>query len=103
MSPDHRIIWSPESEQDLLDIWHWGAGQFSPEIADKHLRDIHQSTLLLTGSPFAGRSRDELRQGLRSLVIYPSVLIYRVHQGKVQIVRVVDGRRDLVALFSSEN
>ena len=47
-----------------------------------------------------GRERDDLRPGVREIVIYPTVLFYRVSREQVEVVRVVDGRRDLGALFS---
>ena len=46
-----RVIWSPESDNDLRAIWRWGAEQFSPDLADKHLRDIRRAAITLTTSP----------------------------------------------------
>ena len=56
-----RVVWSPESEDDLLSIWRWGAARFSPAIADGHLRDIHRAAMRLAASPLMGRERDDLR------------------------------------------
>ncbi len=97
-----RVVWSPESEDDLLSIWRWGASRFSPAIADGHLRDIHRAAMRLAASPLMGRERDDLRAGIREIVVYPTVLFYRVSHDRVEVVRVVDGRRDLAALFERE-
>ena len=99
--PEHklRLVWSPEAEADLLDIWRWGAARFSPDAADAHLRDIQRAARNLTDSPFAGRSRDDLRFGVRSIVVYPTVVFYRAGGRSIDIVRVVDGRRNLAAVF----
>ena len=94
-----RIVWSPESEQDLLAIWTWGASRFSSDIADRHLRDIQQAVAMLATSPEIGRARDDLRPGIREVVVYPTVLFYRIVETRIEVVRVVDGRRDLVAIF----
>jgi plasmid stabilization system protein ParE len=68
-----QLIWSPEAEADLLEIWRWGAVRFSPDTADGHLRDIQRAALDLTVAPLSGRSRSDLRPGLRSrVVIRPS-------------------------------
>ena len=101
-NPETRLRWSPESESDLLTIWHWGASHFSPEIADRHVRDIHRAALSLVVTPLIGRARNDLRAGVRELVIYPTVLFYRVRSDVVEVIRVVDGRRDLAALFDVE-
>lgn len=94
-----RVVWSPESEEDLLSIWQWGASRFSTKIADRHLRDIQRAVATLTASPMIGRTRDDLRSGIREIVVYPTVLFYRLSEDHIEVVRVVDGRRDLAAIF----
>ena len=94
-----KLSWSPEAEADLLEIWHWGAGHFSIDIADKHLRDIHASALNLSDFPEIGQKRDDLARMLRSIVIYPTVLFYRITGHSVEVVRVIDGRQNLAAIF----
>ena len=98
-----RLVWSPQAEADLIDIWRWGAKRFSADRADAHLRDIERAARLLTESPFVGRSRDDLRVGLRSMVVQPTVVFYRVRADSVDIVRVIDGRRNLAAIFSRKS
>jgi plasmid stabilization system protein ParE len=73
-----RVVWSPESEDDLLSIWRSGASRFSPAVADKHVRDIHRAAMRLASSPLMGRERDDLRPGIRQVVVYPTILFYRV-------------------------
>jgi toxin ParE1/3/4 len=97
--PNFRIVLSPESEADLLAIWHWGAARFSPDIADAHLRDIQKSVAALRTTPFLAKSRDDLLPGVRAFVVYPTVVFYRVAEETVDIVRVIDGRRNLAAIF----
>ena len=96
----YELFWSPESEQDLLDIWTYSARKWSLETADKRLEAINASCDRLRQSPFSGRGRDELRRGLRSVVVHPHVVFYRVIGTNVDIVRVLDGRRDLDTIFA---
>ena len=49
-----------------------------------------------------GRERDDLRPGVRQVVVYPTVLFYRVLREQVEVVRVVDGRRDLAPIFGED-
>ena len=97
--PKLQLIWSPEAETDLLTIWGWGAAHFSPETADVHLRDIQRAAANLVEFPFAGVARDQLVAGVRSVVVYPTVVFYRITEASIDIVRVVDGRRNLAAIF----
>lgn len=101
--PPRRLIWSPEAESDLLEIWHWGASRFSADIADKHLRDIASAANNLCDFPETGRARDDLLPGLRAVVVFPIVVFYRLRSGGIEIVRVVDGRLNIAAMFGSEN
>ena len=98
-----RLIWSQDSESDLLQIWHRGASHFSTDIADKHLREIASAAQNLCAFPESGRSRDDLRPGLRSIVVFPSVVFYRLSLETIEIVRVVDGRRNIAAMFESDS
>jgi toxin ParE1/3/4 len=101
-SRKYRIEWSPESEDDLLTIWRWGASHFSPAIADQHLREIETAVGKLEESPLNGRARDELMPGIWAIVVYPTVLFYRVMDERVEIVRVIDRRRNIAAIFSGD-
>ena len=53
----------------------------------------------LTVFPNRGRLRPEFGEGVRSLPAQPSVIFYRVVGDVVQILRVLDGRRDLQVVF----
>jgi len=93
-------IWSAEAVADLSDIWSYYAQVASRRTADNIIRAIGDAVRLLEGHPYGGRGRDEVRPGLRSVVANPYVVFYRVTSGDIaQIVRVVDGRRDIDAIF----
>jgi toxin ParE1/3/4 len=91
------LIWSPKAKQDLYRIWEYYSGLASAVIADKLLREIAVSSERLSQHPFAGRSRNELRQGLRSTRVPPYSIFYRITDNTVEIVRVLHERRDLSA------
>ena len=101
--PRLQLDWSPEAEGDLLTIWRWGAAHFSPETADVHLRDLERAASNLTEFPEVGVARDQLVVGIRSIVVYPAVIFYRIGDAAIEIVRVVDGRRNLAAFFSRDS
>jgi toxin ParE1/3/4 len=50
----------------------------------------------------AGRSRDEVRAGLRSISASPHVVFCRLKGDQPEIVRVLDGRQDIDEIFSDE-
>ena len=94
-----RVLWSPEAEEDLVAIWRYVAQEASPDIADKQLILIDQATTTLREWPLAGRARDDVLPGMRSLVARPYVVFYRVAGQGVEVVRVLHGRRDIDSIF----
>jgi toxin ParE1/3/4 len=95
-------FWSPQAEEDLLDIWSFVAQESSAETADKLLREIDHACFALGAWPEYGRVRNEVREGLRSVRVNRYVVFYRVKKSAIQIVRVLDERRDVDPLFSEE-
>jgi toxin ParE1/3/4 len=100
IDPRRPIVWSPDARADLSEIWSYYAKVASRQIADKIAREIGEVCRLLEDHPFAGRARDEVRSGLRSIAARPHVVFYRVNNDVPEIVRILDGRRDLDEIFA---
>lgn len=100
MDPKRPPIWSADARADLSDIWDYYAGVASRRTADNIIRAIGDMARLIEDQPYGGRARNEIRPGLRSLAAAPHVIFYRIPEGEAaQIVRVLDGRRDIEAIF----
>jgi toxin ParE1/3/4 len=74
----------------------------SPEIADKLLRDIDRAAQRLGHRPQMGRSRDEVLAGLRSVLVHPYTIFYRVTGLSVEVVRVPHERRDFSTILAKD-
>ena len=94
------IIWSPEATDDIDHLWDYYADVAGNSAADKILREIAKVVATIDDFPFAGRSRDEIRAGLRSLSAGPQIVFYRLRDERPEIVRVLDGRQDIDEIFS---
>jgi len=92
---------SPQADSDLDDIWYYVATRSgSIEIADRLIDSITDRFFLLATHPNIGRARDEdLRPRLRSFPVGEYVIIYRIQDEDVLILRVLRGSRDIAALF----
>ena len=100
MAPSRRLIWSQPAIADLSDIWDYYANAASRRTADNIVRAIGDACYLIEDHPYGGRSRDEVRPGLRSVVANPHGAFYRVNaDGLAEVIRVIDGRRDIDAIF----
>ena len=92
---------TPQADSDLDSIWYYVASKSAGvEIADRLIDSITDRFFLLASHPNIGRSRDEdLRPGLRSFPVGEYVIIYRIEDEDVLILRVLRGSRNIEALF----
>lgn len=93
-----RAVLSPLAEADLDAIWLYIARD-SPAAADRFIDGVLRTCRTLADSPSMGRSRQELGHQLRSFSHRSYVIVYRPIRGGIEVARVVQGRRDIGALF----
>lgn len=100
----HRppTIWSPEARDDIDQLWDYYARVAGQATADKIIREIAKVVQAIEDFPAAGRARDEIRAGLRSLTAAPQIVFYRLKNDRPEIVRVLDGRQDIEEIFSDD-
>jgi toxin ParE1/3/4 len=80
-----------------MDYYVQAAGRVA---ADKILREVAKAVAVIDDFPLAGRARDDIRTGLRSLAAAPQIVFYRLKDDRPEIVRVLDGRQDIEEIFS---
>ena len=78
-----RVVWAPKSKNDLLDVWRYYQRVASPEIADKLLREIEEAGQRLGNEALMWRARDEIVPGLRSVLVRPYTVFYRINDSVV--------------------
>jgi toxin ParE1/3/4 len=94
-------LWSPEALDDRERLWDYYVSVAGRNTAEKILREIAEVITLLEDHPFAGRSRNEVRPGLRSIAANPHVVFYRVVNDTPEVVRLLDGRQDIEEKFGA--
>ncbi|MCA3159490.1 MAG: type II toxin-antitoxin system RelE/ParE family toxin [Burkholderiales bacterium] len=100
-----KLTWTLQARRDVLDIYEL-IGLEQPAAAERYFDRTEALAGLLCDQPRMGVARPDIASGLRMLVERPYVLLYRIEPDQpigpvdlVEIVRVVDGRRDLKGLF----
>ena len=91
---------SPAAVRDHEEIWLYVAAD-KPGAADRLIDALTERCQALARNPHMGRERDELREGLRSFPHGRYVIFYRIGEADVQIVRVLEGERDLPPLLEN--
>jgi toxin ParE1/3/4 len=97
------VIWSSRALTDLDEIWYHYVQVAGRTVAEKIVRNIGNVIALIEDYPLAGRSRSEIRPGLRSIAASPYVVFYRITKDVPEIVRVLDGRQDIDEIFAGHD
>lgn len=93
-----RVFFTRRAREDLIDIWSHIAKD-DPHAADRVLDRLNEAANRLAEHPEMGAARDDIRPGLRYRVIGSYLLLYRLVDAGVEIVRAVHARRDIFSLF----
>jgi toxin ParE1/3/4 len=95
-----RYVKSARAEEDLFEIWHFIA-QDNEAAATKVINAAYSTFALLARNPELGRIRRSFK-GLRAFPVsgFRNYLIcYQVADDTIEIVRVLNGARDLEKVF----
>jgi len=99
-----KVVLSPEAKSELDEIWFYIYQDSRREDVADRVADEIQSTIAILGkSPMAGRSRArEFGAGIRSMPSDDYVIFYKVTSGRVFVLHVFHGRRDITGLLTSK-
>ena len=90
-----RLVFTPAAEKDLDDIW-FEIALDNPPSADHTIDRIRGRSEQLSAFPESGRERRDIAPGVRSLNSGTYLILYQVAAGRVEIVRIVHGARDVL-------
>jgi toxin ParE1/3/4 len=95
-----ELFISRRAEEELRQIWRYIAAE-NPAAADRLLLRIDDKLQILRDFPGMGTLREDIRPGFRMLVEGNYLLLYEHYtvNDSVELIGVVDGRRDLSELF----
>ncbi|MBW8284684.1 MAG: type II toxin-antitoxin system RelE/ParE family toxin [Rhizobium sp.] len=100
-----KLVWTPKARADVKKIY-LDIGAEQPRSAERYFERFRCKAGLLAEYPRLGERHPEIFRSARMVVEAPYVILYETlpdtDEGPVEtveIVRVVDGRRDLSALF----
>lgn len=100
-----NLVWTPTARADAKQIY-LDIGKEQPRSAERYFQRFRAKAEMLTDYPRLGPRHPEIFATARMLVEAPYVILYEtipddddadVHT--VEIVRVVDSRRDLTTIF----
>lgn len=83
------------ADADLIDLFVYGAQQFSESKAEAYFRDIGKAQQFLAENPFVGHERAEFEPPVRIHPHKRHLIIYTIETDYIQIVRVLHHRMDV--------
>jgi toxin ParE1/3/4 len=89
-----RIERTHRADEDLISIW-LEIAKNNPVAADRILDAIESRWLQLAFHPFSGLARDDIAPGIRHLVVGSYLILYRIVDDHIDIVRALYGRREI--------
>ena len=93
-----KVTYTRQAREDLLDIWVYIAPRNSEAVADRVYDRLEHACNSLKEHPQLGVKRPEIAPSARSLVVERWLVIYKLVPEGVQIIRIVDGVRDIARI-----
>jgi toxin ParE1/3/4 len=91
---------TPEASRDLERIADDLANFSGLPSSDRFLSGITKAIGRLTRFPNLGHQRNDLSPGIRNLIYQKYLILYRVDDQSLEILRIVQGSQNLENLFS---
>ncbi|NJL09521.1 MAG: type II toxin-antitoxin system RelE/ParE family toxin [Calothrix sp. SM1_7_51] len=89
---------SPEANQDLEEIIDYFTSR-NIDAGERFIDEFNKKCVYLANFPNMGRSYADVKDYLRGVLLGNYVILYRVTDSGIEILRVVSGYRDLESLF----
>ena len=86
---------SSEADQDISTIFDYTESEYGLQKAIEYTTSFKHAFSQLSQEPELGRARNEIRNGLRSLIQNKHVIFYRILSEHIRIVRVLHSRSDI--------
>ncbi|UXT48185.1 type II toxin-antitoxin system RelE/ParE family toxin [Agrobacterium tumefaciens] len=100
-----KLVWTPRARSDVKKIY-LDIGKSQPLAAERYFARFRAKAESLVDHPHLGERHPEIFPSARMLVEAPYVILYETVPDtdggdiySVEIIRVIDGRRDLRTLF----
>jgi toxin ParE1/3/4 len=94
-----RFSLARKVRSDLSEIWHYSAERWGADRADRYIRDIWSTFEKIAESPKRGRLCDEAGPGHLKMITGSHIVVYRVIDEEVSIVRVLHQAMDISLHF----
>lgn len=101
---NYRVIFAPEAEGQLDELYRYIAGQATASIAEQYVDRVIDYCEGLATHPIRGTARDDIRPGLRTTSYRRrTVIAFAVKEDLVMIVGIFHGGRNYESALGLED
>lgn len=98
-----RYVLSPEAKADLGEIRDYLVSQGGKRLARYVLQELTEAIRLLAANPEAGHRREDLTPlPVKFWPVFTYLIAYDANARPLAVIRVLHGRRDVVAILSRD-
>jgi toxin ParE1/3/4 len=90
-----QISLTRAAEQDLMDIYLFGAAEFGAKQADRYAGEMAAKLALIAGNPSFGADYTFVQNGLRRAECGAHAIYYRQAGSGILVLRILHGRMDV--------
>jgi toxin ParE1/3/4 len=95
-----RLEFSVAAEEDLIQIYLYGAVNFGTDQAERYYADLQKTFDMLVAHPRLAREHREFTPPVRIHFHKNHVIIYAVHTERLFVLRVLGDQQDWQAIIS---
>ena len=90
----------PKADEDLERIWYYSATNWSVDRANQEIDELYLTFTNISLMPKLGRERAEVNPPVRIHTHGAHVIVYRIENDIVRIVRVLGGRQNWLTILA---
>ncbi|WP_072620124.1 type II toxin-antitoxin system RelE/ParE family toxin [Spirulina major] len=99
---ERRYVIAPSASRDLQEIADYYL-MHNVEAGEQLFQAFTEKCQQVARFPYSGRRYSHIRADLRGLTVSSYIMLYRVTAEVVEVVRFVNGRRNMEALFENDS
>lgn len=92
---------TPQAEQDLRDIWQYGAEVWGASQAERYFDAMYGTFQLISDFPEIARLRADFKPPVRLHPFRSHLIAYDVAEGRIDVIRILHMRSDVFALLET--
>jgi toxin ParE1/3/4 len=100
VNQNNKYVLHPKADEDIEKIWYYSATNWSVDRADQEVDTLHWVFTNISIMPNMGREWVEINPPVRIHTHGSHVIVYRIENDIVTIVRVLGGRQNWLLLLT---